>query len=96
MRVFPIAFIALMSPVQAQLAAQDTFRRPESGVNSGCSYTIKGYLHEVPGGVNLCWRAPFPYSSTYGLLRCDPKFLFQEITLVTRGDPRCDRYEYRQ
>lgn len=96
MRTFPIVFLVLISPAQAQLAAQDAFRRPELGLNTVCNYTIRGYPNEVPSGLNLCWRSPFPYSGEYGLLHCDPKFLFQEITLVRRGDPRCDRYEYRQ
>lgn len=91
-----IIFASLISSAQAQLAAQGTLVRPELGLHSVCGYTIKGKLHDVPAGVNLCWRAPFPYLSEYGLLYCDPKFLFQELALVKRGDRRCHLYEYRQ
>jgi len=96
MRMFSIVFAALLSTAQAELAAQDTLRRPEFSPNRICYYTVRGYPQEVPAGANLCWRSPSPYSSEYGLLYCDPKLLFQEIALVRRGDRRCDRYEYRQ
>jgi hypothetical protein len=96
MRAFLIVLVALISSAQAQLAPPGPFKRPEAGLNATCAYSIRGYPFEVPAGVNLCWRAPFPYSSEYGLLHCDPKFQFQEITLVKRNDPRCERYEYRQ
>lgn len=98
MRIFSISFFALVSLVQAhaQGTVQDTGRKSESGLREVCHYTIDGYSHEVPAGRNLCWRVPYPYLSEYGLLRCDPKNNFQEIAMVRRGDPRCDRYEIRQ
>jgi hypothetical protein len=101
MRVFSVSFFALASLVHAhaQGTAQGTAgtdRKSEPSLGDVCHYTIRGYSHEVPAGVNLCWRAPYPYLSEYGLLHCDPKNNLQEITQVKRGDPRCDRYEIRQ
>jgi|EndMetStandDraft_5_1072996.scaffolds.fasta_scaffold04195_1 hypothetical protein len=101
MRVFSVSFFALASLVQAhaQGIVQDTVgtgRKPEPSLSDACHYTIGGYSHEVPAGRNLCWRVPYPYLSEYGLLHCDPKNNFQEIAMVRRGDPRCDRYEIRQ
>jgi|SRR6516162_11815602 hypothetical protein len=101
MRVISVSFFALASLVQAhaQGAAQGrngTDRTSEPSLSNVCYYTIDGYSHEVPAGVNLCWRVAYPYRSEYGLLHCDPKNNFQEITLVKRGDPRCNRYEIRQ
>jgi hypothetical protein len=101
MRVLSVAFFALASLVQAhaQEAAQgtaETYRKSEPRPRDVCTYMVRGYPEEVPAGANLCWRVPYPYLSEYGLLHCDPKYNFQAITLVNRGDPRCDRYESRQ
>lgn len=101
MRVLSVSFFALASLVQAhaQEPAHDaagTYRRSESGPRNVCTYTIDGYTQEVPAGSNLCWRVAYPYLSEYGLLHCDPKYNLQPITLVKRGDLRCDRYEIRQ
>jgi hypothetical protein len=101
MRVFSVLVFALASLVQthAQGTAQDTVgtgRRSEPSLSDVCHYTIGGHSHEVPAGGNLCWRVPYPYLSEYGLLHCDPKNNFQEMAMVRRGDPRCDRYEIRQ
>jgi hypothetical protein len=91
MRVFSIALIALISLTQAQ--AEEPNQSKKS--SNGCSYTIHGYLYGVPNGTSLCWRSPFPYTTVYGLLHCDPPL--QEITLVKRSDPRCGgHYEERQ
>ncbi len=92
MRISSVSFFALASLAQAH--AQGT--APPAEHRDVCSYTIRGYSHDVPAGVNLCWRVPYPYLSEYGLLRCDPKNNFQEIAIVKRGDPRCERYEIRQ
>jgi hypothetical protein len=104
MRVISVSFFALASLVQAHAQGtaqgQGTTGTGQNGsepsVSTVCHYTIDGYSHEVPAGVNLCWRVAYPYRSEYGLLHCDPKNNFQEIVLVKRGDPRCDRYEIRQ
>jgi hypothetical protein len=104
MRVISVSFFALASLVQAhaQGTAQGTAgtngtnRTSEPSLSNVCYYTLDGYSHEVPAGVNLCWRVAYPYGSEYGLLHCDPKNNFQEITLVKRGDPRCNRYVIRQ
>ncbi|MGY4623756.1 hypothetical protein ACVWY3_001512 [Bradyrhizobium sp. USDA 4486] len=101
MRAVLVAFLALASLFQAhaQEAAQgraETSGRADPSLREVCTYTIRGYPQEVPAGVNLCWRAPYPYLSEYGLLHCELKYNLQEITLVKRGDPRCDRYEIRQ
>lgn len=100
MRLLLVAFFALVSPVQAHAQAAapgtaETYRRSEPSLREVCTYTIRGNPQDVPAGVNLCWRAPYPYLSAYGLLHCDPKVNFQEITLVKRRDPRCDRHEIR-
>jgi hypothetical protein len=101
MRALSVPFIAFVSLVQAhaQETAQGTAEsngRSVPGLRDVCTYTIDGYAKDVPAGVNLCWRSPYPYLSEYGLLHCDPKDNFEEITLVKRGDPRCNRYEIRQ
>jgi hypothetical protein len=91
MRVFSIALIALISLAQAQAQEPTESKKP----SYPCSYTIHGYSYEVPSGTNLCWRDPYPYTTEYALLRCDPPL--QEITSVKRGDPRCGgHYEERQ
>jgi hypothetical protein len=101
MRALSVAFFALTSLVQvhAQETAQgaaETHGTSERFLRAVCTYTIRGYPQEVPAGVSLCSRAPYPYLSEYGLLHCDPKYNFEQITLVKRGDPRCNRYEIRQ
>jgi hypothetical protein len=93
MRVFSIALIALISLAQAQAQAEEPTGSKKLG--NPCSYAIHGYWFEVPNGTNLCWRDPYPYTTEYALLRCDPPL--QEITSVKRGDPRCGgHYEERQ
>ena len=91
MRVFSIALIALISLAQAQAEEPTESKK----LSNPCSYTIHGHSYEVPNGTNLCWRDPYPYTTEYALLRCDPPL--QEITSVKRGDPRCGgHYEERQ
>lgn len=101
MRVLSVAFFAIALLVQAHAqepahGAAETYGRSESSLRNVCTYTIDGYTQEVPAGLNLCWRLAYPYLSEYGLLHCDPKYNLQSITLVKRGDLRCDRYEIRQ
>jgi hypothetical protein len=65
MRVFSISLFALASLVQAhaQGTAQGTAgtdRKSEASLSDACHYTIGGYSHEVPAGVNLCWRVRYP------------------------------------
>jgi len=92
MRIVSVSFFAFASLAQAH--AQGT--APPAASRDVCNYTIHGHSHDISAGVNLCWRVPYPYLSEYGLLHCDPKNKFQEIAVVRRGDPRCERYENRQ
>jgi hypothetical protein len=90
-RVFFTGLIAavLLAPAQAQNDKKAT-PKPDT-----CFYTVEGQsgVINVPVGTTVCRRAPSPYQEEYGLLRCDPPL--DEIDLVKRGDPRCDRYEDR-
>lgn len=101
MRVFSISLFALASLVEAHAqgtakGTAGTDRKSEASLSDACHYTIGGYSHEVPAGVSLCWQSPYPYLSEYELLHCDPKNNLQELALVKRDDPRCDRHEIRQ
>jgi hypothetical protein len=90
MRVFAVASIIILSVAQAQSQDQKLESRP-----GFCSYTrIDGQTVNVPVGVRICRRTPGPFEDQFTLLSCDPPL--NEVELVKRGDPRCDRYEERQ
>jgi hypothetical protein len=89
MRVFAMILSAVLLAAEAQ--AQEKAQQPDSGP---CTYSIGGRPYEVPVGVKICFRSPFPYGDQYSLQQCFPPL--DEIALVRRGDPRCERYEDRQ
>lgn len=81
--------VLLLGGAQAQSQTKEELPKP-----SACFYTVGNQSVEVPVGKSVCRRSPAPYESQYSLLRCGPPL--NEVALVKRGDPQCDRYEDRQ
>ncbi|ULK95924.1 hypothetical protein [Bradyrhizobium sp. I71] len=86
-----IAIFSIVEAAAQDKLPQDRTRPPEGGQ---CSYTVAGKQYEVAVGSKICFRSPPPYGDQYSLQQCFPPL--DEIALVKRGDPRCDRYEDRQ
>jgi hypothetical protein len=81
--------------VLSQTAAQAQVKNDaKDDAPKPCFYTIAGKTIDVAVGKSVCRRSPAPYEDQYALMRCGPPL--DQIALVKRGDPRCDRYEDRQ
>jgi hypothetical protein len=94
-RVFLFALIAVVSQTAAQAQVKnDAKDNAKDNAPPPCFYSIGGKSIDVAVGKSVCRRSPAPYQDQYALLRCGPPL--DEIALVKRGDPRCDRYEDRQ